>query len=844
VNWARLARVRLTWRAVWVLPAAPAVVVTLYLAWGAWVSAHHRHWLYLDQSWWRVWLRPAGFQAQFVLVGLWLAALFCYWWPRRLQPQLVSLIAVLTMVLIGGALTASAMVPCRGGASDSAVAGLLLGAYTGNLPPYPAGGCQAPPPLALQTGGVICIAATLTGALAAASIVWRQPMDRLRARVVRDATILTGLDSLTMPLLQRLAETGRPASIVVIEPDRSHPLLDEARATGARVMIGLPSSPRVLHPIIAGWRGCALRRLYALRDDVTDNEAILAAAGKILGRYQPDPDRQPHLVARIDDPRHADHWRGRRVGRSSQWFEDALSCHETTASALLDQVFQRPARQLLLCGDSTLALAILRELARRAWEQQELARAAAHGSARSGRAAGNGSEPPAQQPADPLPVQRVLLLDQRAEDLRREYLATSPGPLVQALCQVTAEPSAWQDELLCWLDRMPAADAAGTTVVVAEALCERGAHEAGRVARLHPDIPVFLLTSAGAGTTGAIFDLLHPFQRALLVDGEVPEDSWIRVARHWHECYRLSHPPDAADPRTVTGRPWAELDDFIRQDNILQLRSIMTAVVGRGRRWVPGRAVAPGSFIELNEHDLMAIARAEHTRWFERRVAAGWSAGAANPNSPASSTRPARPSTAASLAGPATRNGAAGPRTRHWTGPRARVNRRVMPWTALPAADRAAAIEYLRSQLAQLEDAGFMPVVPAGGPKEALEFQRIGTVRAKRLNARRLWTRRSGEHLTGNPGDWRVLDDAGDERTVRDQEFRSSHEPMGGEVWRRTGTYRAWQVREHFILRTMEGKAIARPGDWVVEGFHGERWPVADDQFQRTYRIAPEHEHE
>ena len=87
-----------------------------------------------------------------------------------------------------------------------------------------------------------------------------------------------------------------------------------------------------------------------------------------------------------------------------------------------------------------------------------------------------------------------------------------------------------------------------------------------------------------------------------------------------------------------------------------------------------------------------------------------------------------------------------------------------------------------------------------------------------------------------------MLDDAGDERTVRDQEFRSSHEPLGGEVWRRTGTYRAWQVTEHFILRTMEGKAIARPGDWVVEGFRGERWPVTDDQFQRTYRPAQEHE--
>ena len=138
-----------------------------------------------------------------------------------------------------------------------------------------------------------------------------------------------------------------------------------------------PSSPRVLLPVIAGRRGCALRRLYALRGDVADNEAVLAAARTVLRRYRPDPDRQPHLVARIDDPRHADHWRGWHIGRSSRWFEDALSAHESTASGLLDQVFRTGARQLLLCGDSTLALAILRELARRAWERRQLAAAAA-----------------------------------------------------------------------------------------------------------------------------------------------------------------------------------------------------------------------------------------------------------------------------------------------------------------------------------------------------------------------------------------------------------------------------------------------------------------------------------
>jgi hypothetical protein len=406
----------------------------------------------------------------------------------------------------------------------------------------------------------------------------------------------------------------------------------------------------------------------------------------------------------------------------------------------------------------------------------------------------------------PLPLQSVTLLDRRAEDLRREYLATSSPSVVGALPKVHSQLISWKSELLATLDGMSREAAAETAVVVADDLSERDMHEAGRVARLHPGTPVFVLASEGPGMSGAIFDLLQPFQRALLVDGEVPEDTWTRVARHWHECYRLGHPAVPNDQRTWTDRPWAELDAFIRQDNILQLRSVMAAVVAHGRRWVPGRAVAPGSFIELTDRDLVGIASIEHGRWYQRRLMAGWSPGGNH------------------------QRGSAG-RDGH-----PRVNARVVPWSDLQAKDRAAAIEHLRSQLGQLEDVGFMPILPEGGPPEAAEFQRVGTVRAKRLHVRRRWTRRYGDQLSGNAGDWRVLDDSGDERTVRDMEFRASHERLDGERWRRTGTYLAWQVGENLVLRTMEGRARAQPGDWVVEGLRGERWPVTNDQFLRTYR--------
>jgi len=349
---------------------------------------------------------------------------------------------------------------------------------------------------------------------------------------------------------------------------------------------------------------------------------------------------------------------------------------------------------------------------------------------------------------------------------------------------------------------MKPAERAGTAVLIAETTSEPAAHEAGRVARLHPSVPVFALAQTGATTAEVIFDRLQPFRSALLVNGEVPEDIWTRVARHWHECFRLQYPAQTGDPRAVARVPWEELDGFYRQDNVLQLSSIMAKVVDRGRRWIPARAVPPGSVIELTRHDLEEIARQEHVRWATRRLDYGWSA-----DGPSSS---------------------------------ALINWRVVPWEKLSAADQQRSIGELESQLARLEDVGFVPVIPRGGPPEAASFERIGTVRASQLQVRWPWAGRHGALLAGEPGDWRVLDDAGQERTVQDAQFRASHEPLHGNHWRRTGTFRAWRVGETLVLRTLEGRGIAHPGDWIVEGSHGERWPVSDRQFRRAYRAAGE----
>lgn len=37
------------------------------------------------------------------------------------------------------------------------------------------------------------------------------------------------------------------------------------------------------------------------------------------------------------------------------------------------------------------------------------------------------------------------------------------------------------------------------------------------------------------------------------------------------------------------------------------------------------------------------------------------------------------------------------------------------------------------------------------------------------------------------------------------------------------------------IVKTLEGDMIARPGDWIITGIEGEKYPCKDDIFKKTY---------
>ena len=45
----------------------------------------------------------------------------------------------------------------------------------------------------------------------------------------------------------------------------------------------------------------------------------------------------------------------------------------------------------------------------------------------------------------------------------------------------------------------------------------------------------------------------------------------------------------------------------------------------------------------------------------------------------------------------------------------------------------------------------------------------------------------------------------------------------------------AYQTDKKEVIHTLEGEMIASPGDWIITGVHGEKYPCKPDIFEKTY---------
>lgn len=59
-------------------------------------------------------------------------------------------------------------------------------------------------------------------------------------------------------------------------------------------------------------------------------------------------------------------------------------------------------------------------------------------------------------------------------------------------------------------------------------------------------------------------------------------------------------------------------------------------------------------------------------------------------------------------------------------------------------------------------------------------------------------------------------------------------------VVKRSIPVEAYQTKKPIDIQTLEGTMHANAGDWIITGVEGERWPVKEEIFKKTYRIISE----
>ena len=197
----------------------------------------------------------------------------------------------------------------------------------------------------------------------------------------------------------------------------------------------------------------------------------------------------------------------------------------------------------------------------------------------------------------PLPLSRVVLLDPRSRDIRREYLASAPAAILGSLPSSGRRDRSLARSTCCapstpWITPRPARDGRHHRGKPAGQRAARG----GTGGKAAPGTPVFVLAAVGRQhRAGPIFDLLHPFRPGLLVEDACARgqlDARRQALARVLPAQSTRCPPGI--PKAAARAPWPDLHHFLRQDNILQLRSVLTAVAARGRQWAPVSLVPPG----------------------------------------------------------------------------------------------------------------------------------------------------------------------------------------------------------------------------------------------------------
>lgn len=91
--------------------------------------------------------------------------------------------------------------------------------------------------------------------------------------------------------------------------------------------------------------------------------------------------------------------------------------------------------------------------------------------------------------------------------------------------------------------------------------------------------------------------------------------------------------------------------------------------------------------------------------------------------------------------------------------------------------------------------------------------------------------------LDGQPGDW-LITDGNSSWPVDAAIFAKTYQRVAGDRYIKVANVMAIQLDEPFVVITLEGRAEAVAGDYLVQGPEGEAWPIRQAEFEATYRLA------
>jgi hypothetical protein len=607
-------------------------------------------------------------------------------------------------------------------------------------------------------------------------------------------------------MVRAILRTQNPAgAVVVFTDDIKSNAARRVQNLGAKLRLVNLAEPETMSPLALWSR---LERLYLLSAEPVDNLKrfnVIDAAVTKTGRSHA---RMP-LTVRIDDPWQAEVWRRSfLVSTERCWVADAVGKYETTAAKLVRHMTTRPEiasttnheapTTVILCGLYPLTYALASELAQLQREQEMY------------------QKPHVVRPSNVVIFARGAKSFVDDHEIRQGRMA--PDGTMLAVADHNEEPTV--DAIAKYMKNK---DPSSYAFVLGDPSLET---QGTRLASRFPKLRVYLASGAATSLVDiSIVGELFSFPIDMELDVDAPQDVWERAAELIHEHYSAGTKRDK--PST---RPWKYLDTFIRQSNRRQVLNALWIVETLGNHtWNSLEQTGPTESLPANFADLSTMQRlqilgfdeytvdrmieAEHEDWRRYYEDAGWKYDEHRDDS----------------------------RRRH---------NRLLPWEELVDRHPQFAEDSRRSLLStlvNLRSLGYRSVPKTqsqnrqtgisdtSGDSGWRRYRRRGEISAEKRDHSWTWTTRSGDVMQGQPGDWAVTDDNGDERSVAAEVFESSHEQIGQQRYRRSGTVLARRAAEREVVQTLEGDVVANNGDWIVWGAGGEQWPVPDEHFRGSY---------